>query len=301
MYFCAEMKYELSILIPVFNDVCTTTVRILCAQAAAIEGLSYEIIVADDGSNDNDCIEANSPIAKLPHCQYIIREKNVGRASIRNFLAKQARYEWLLFIDGDMSIVTPNFISNYLESDAQEVIYGGYKVGKGDVRNLRYVYEKSCESSHTVEERRKQPYKDFHTSNFMIRRKLMMEHRFDERFRQYGYEDVLFGKRLRQNSIGIQHIDNPVGFETFEDNVLFVEKTEEGLRTLHTFKDDLRGYIYLLTFVNGIHLNIMRSVIRLWHKMFGSLERSYLTGNNPNLTLFKIYKLGYYLTLTKND
>ncbi len=295
------MKYELTILIPVFNDVCIANVQSLCTQANAIEGLDYEIIVADDGSNDNDCIEANRPINKLPNCQYIIREKNVGRAAIRNFLAQQASYEWLLFIDSDMNIITDDFIDNYLKNESSEVVYGGYKVGKGDSSNLRYIYETASESSHTVEERRKQPYKDFHTSNFLIHKEIILNHPFDERFKQYGYEDVLFGKRLKQNNVRILHIDNPVGFDTFEENLLFVEKTEEGLRTLYHFQNDLRGYTYLLTFVNGIHLSMIRSIIRLWHRLFGSLERANLSGHHPNLTIFKIYKLGYYLTLSKND
>ena len=125
----------------------------------------------------------------------------------------------------------------------------------------------------------------------------MREHPFDERFRHYGYEDVFFGKVLRQHKIPILHIDNPLGFCTFENNADFVAKTEEGLRTLHQFRDDLRGYSRLLTFVSGIHLPVVLSVIRLLHRLFGAAERRNLCGNNPSLTVFKYYRLGYFLTL----
>jgi hypothetical protein len=127
----------------------------------------------------------------------------------------------------------------------------------------------------------------------------MLKYPFDERFRHYGYEDVLLGKILRQHRIRIEHIDNPLGFCTFETNAGFVAKTEEGLQTLYRFRDDLRGYSRLLTFVSGIHIPLILSLIHLWHRMFGKAERRNLCGSRPSLFVFKLYRLGYYLTLGK--
>ena len=110
-------------------------------------------------------------------------------------------------------------------------------------------------------------------------------------------EGLDIAKKLRQHKIPILHIDNPLGFCTFESNADFVAKTEEGLRTLHQFRDDLRGYSRLLTFVSGIHLPVVLSVIRLLHRLFWAAERRNLCGNNPSLTVFKYYRLGYFLTL----
>lgn len=296
------MKQELSILIPIYNGICYELVQALCRQATAIEGLRYEILVADDGSSHEDYLVANRPISELPCCRFIERGFNSGRAVIRNFLAREASYEWLLFLDGDMTITQSQLLLHYLDTDANaDVAYGGYTVGAGSHRNLRYCYEKAAETRHTAQQRQKQPYRDFHTSNFLIRRSVMLQHPFDERFRHYGYEDVLLGKQLRQAGIHVLHIDNPVGFNTFETNAQFVEKTEEGLRTLHEFRHDLRGYNGLLTLVGGIHLSVTRALIRFCHRLLGPLTRCLLCGSHPNLTLFKLYKLGYYLTLTKND
>jgi hypothetical protein len=81
-----------------------------------------------------------------------------------------------------------------------------------------------------------------------------------------------------------------------ETNNVFVAKTEESLRTLYLFRDDLRGYSRLLDAAE--HANgFVRWGLRLWHRMTGRLERCNLCGQHPNLTIFKLYKIGYYLTL----
>ena len=148
-----------------------------------------------------------------------------------------------------------------------------------------------------LEKRQQQPYHDFHTANFCVSRQVMLSHPFDERFRYYGYEDVLFGKQLRADHIAITHIDNPMGFCTFESNPDFVSKTEEGLRTLYQFQSELRGYSRLITLVEGIHIPLILSLIRLSHRLFSGLIRHNLCGRHPSLKLFKFYKLGYYTTI----
>ena len=289
----------LSILIPTYNDLCVKLVGDLRQQAETV-GVMYEILVGDDGSTDATVVAKNKEIAQWQHCQYLLQPQNIGRAAIRNFLAREAHYDWLLFIDSDMTIVRPDFINNYVSLDDADVIDGGVSIG-GDAGilkgNLRYLYEKTSEHEHTLEMRQKNPYQDFHTANFMIRRDLMRSHAFDERFRYYGYEDVFFGKTLKADGIMITHIDNPLGFNTFEDNPSFVAKTEEGLRTLHHFQNELRGYSRLLTFVGGIHIPVILFFIRCWHRLFGKWERRNLCGGQPYLRLFSLYKLGYYLTI----
>ena len=288
----------LSILIPTYNDLCVKLVGDLRQQAEAV-GIICEILVGDDGSTDASVVAENKAIEQLEHCRYLIQPQNIGRAAIRNLLAKEAQYDWLLFIDSDMTVVRPDFISKYVSQHA-DVIDGGVSIG-GDAEmlrhNLRYLYEKASENEHTVEVRQKNPYQDFHTANFMIRRDLMRSHPFDERFRYYGYEDVLFGKTLKADGVKITHIDNPLGFNTFEDNPSFIAKTEEGLRTLHQFRDELRGYSRLLTLIGGIHIPLILTLIRLFHRLFGRLIRHNLCGSHPSIQLFRLYKLGYYLTL----
>ena len=95
-------KKQLSILIPTYNDACYNLVEELHRQACE-EDIDYEIIVADDGSTDENTIQTNARINNIPQCSYIMRNENRGRAAIRNFLAKTARYDRLLFMDCDMA------------------------------------------------------------------------------------------------------------------------------------------------------------------------------------------------------
>ena len=332
------INHQLSILIPTYNDDCRELVASLQQQADNISGLEYEILVADDGSTDLEVAKNNAIIGQKDHCTYLRNEQNHGRSYIRNFLAKNARHNWLLFIDGDMKIQSPEFLLHYLDNIYEEsqnaknnaqsskfkvqssklnvqsskfnaqsskfnaqsskfiVLYGGYTVsGTPQKGNLRYCYEKKCLPMHMAEKRRLEPYKDFHTSNFMVSREVMLRHPLDERFHHYGYEDVLWGKTLQQNNIPILHIDNPVVFADFEDNPSFVSKTEEGLRTLHQFSTELEDYSRLIPAARK--LGLLRPVVKLIYSLFRPVVRHQLCGKHPSLTLFTFYRLGYYLSI----
>ncbi len=288
----------LSILIPTYNDDCHALVKSLSKQAAGIGQFEWEIIVADDGSTDADVITGNQSIQDIAKCRYIRRTENVGRAAIRNFLVSQAHGDWLLFIDADMSIVAPDYIEKYVKAQsAARVVYGGYVVKGGKRSNLRYVCETSASANHSAELRNRQPYQNFHTSNFMITRQLMEAIPYDERFRHYGYEDVLFGKQLREQGIAIVHIDNPVGFCTFEDNADFIRKTEEGLRTLRQFRDDLKDYSPILSVSERMEKHCLKRPAVFVFRALKNCFLRVLRSNHPNVWVFKAYKLGYYLSL----
>ena len=296
------MNQGLSVLIPTYNVTCISLVEHLYVQLVT-NHVAFEIIVADDGSTQPSVIEENREINQFSRCQYLKRGENVGRAAIRNFLVQKAKYETLLFIDSDMTMLSDQFISRYLACKSEGVIDGGVDICLMPEElpklqhNLRYLYEKSLAPQHTAIMRQQRPYQHLHTANLWVPRQVMLETPFDERIQSYGYEDVLLGKQLHKRQIPILHIDNPMGFCHFESNEEFLEKTEEGLRTLHQFRSELRGYSRLLTFVAGIHIPPVLWLIRLCHKLFSKMERRNLCGPNPSLLIFRLYRLGYYLSL----
>lgn len=289
------MSQTLSVLIPVFNCRCRDLVKSLHRQLCDLH-INWEIIVADDGSDDVEIKEENRTIRSLSGVQLIEREVNSGRSKIRNFLASEAKYDRILFIDGDMSLRNGNFIESYLASDSP-IVYGGYDIIHDDEslnQNLRYRYERKAEGNHSADIRRKTPYQDFHTSNFMVAKKIMTRFPFDERFRHYGYEDVLWGKTLRDNGIAIEHINNPVTFSDFESNQHFLRKTEEALRTLFEFRNDLQGFSPLLDYDRRISQMHLTPLLHLMYKVFHKSLLHNLKGNNPSVFKFNIYKLLYF-------
>ena len=297
------MKQQLSILIPTYNDDCYDLVASLVSQANSIEELQYEIIVADDASSMTRIIMSNRRINDFPYCRLVENAVNRGRAKIRNNLMGKAKYDWLLFIDSDMTIVRDNFLQAYLSiPDEVLVAYGGYEIIGDDEtlnHNLRYRYERKHVKAHAAEQRALHPDYDFHTSNFLIARQLMERSPLDERFEHYGYEDVLYGRQLCLSGVNIHHIDNPVGFGRFEDNTLFIKKTEESLRTLLNFKTELNGYSRLLDFTQQ-HPTLTRWILRLYRHHRKSWKKN-LCGTNPSLRLFQLYKLGYYARLEEKQ
>ena len=299
----------LSILLPVYNCSCVALVTELQRQCVEC-GTEFEIIVADDGSlsgaigMNTACqhlIDENKVIEHLKGVRYIIREKNMGRSAIRNFLVLQSKGEKLLFIDGDLSLDNPSFIHNYLQTEG-DVVVGGIAIGGNPDQwkgNLRYRYERQCEAINTVESRQSQPYQHLAT-NLLVRRSVLGEQPYDEKISHYGYEDVLLGKRLQQQQVAIKHIDNPVLFCDFEDNASYLAKTEEALRTLFAFRKELKGYSRLLDKAECIERLHLSPLFVTAYKLFNEPIKNCLLGNKPNVFWFNIYKLLYYLHYTKN-
>ena len=163
--------------------------------------------------------------------------------------------------------------------------------------NLRYIFECKGIQNGEYKLRQANPYGDFHTSNFIIKRSIMLQYPLDERFRYYGYEDVLFGKTLKENNINISHIDNPLGYNHFIGNMTFVTKTEESLRTLYQFRDELQGYSKIITYASKIERWHLKTICQKLFPVLSLPIKARLTGNNPSIFLFNIYKLMYYIHL----
>lgn len=295
----------LSILIPVYNYDCSELIRAIQAQAERLkrdEGVDYEIIAGDDHSRPGRGIERVEQACGLPGCRFIPAATNIGRAARRNELAREAKGEWLLFIDCDALLTRGDFISKYYEEmlGGADVVCGGIEaVGtlpSPDV-SLRFKYEQSAAGIRSLEYRQANPYAHFSTFNFMVRRSVFSHIRFDESCKEYGYEDTLFGLRLKQDGIQIKHIDNPLVHNGLDTNSEFIAKTEQSMRTLHHLGRDIQSFSHVgaaALKLKDMHLD---GLMAAWHHAFGRLERINLKGSDPSLLLFKIYKLGYYCTL----
>ena len=310
----------LSILIPTYDFVCYPLVLALHGQAEAL-GIDYEILVAEDGSKQQDRVVANLKINELPHCRHLRRTENAGRAAIRNILADEARGEWLLFLDSDAKVEKPDFLAAYLAaanaespepSDAQAedvtarrsnapVIVGGLYHAPAcadPTRALRFRYEREADRSRSAAQRNLKPYMEFSTFNFMIRSDIFHTLRFDEQCREYGYEDALFGLALQRRGIPILHIDNALLHTGLDTNAQFLGKTEAALRTLAALAPELRECSRVHRLFARLKRYAVAPLLRAAFHLCGkSLRRHLEKSARPSLRLFALYKLIYYASL----
>ena len=300
------MKKELSILIPTKDYVCTRLIKELVKQSTAIQDLIFEVIVADDGSESKETIIENKIINQFPHCKYIIRETNVGRSSIRNFLASQAQYPQILFLDSDVYLPTPLFLQQYIDViDSASVVYGGTINDNNKNKwkgNLRYKYEKTSESKHDLKHRQASPYRSFCTPNFLINKEVILNHPFDESIKAYGYEDVILGRTLEQHGIIIQHIDNPILICEFEDNKTYLNKIKTALTTLFYNQNKVQNYSQLVVAMNLIkRLHLTDVVSSFFLLAQNKIEKQLIYSKNPSLFLLKLYKVGFFISIQKHQ
>lgn len=290
----------LSILIPTYQYDCTELVKELKKQCDFL-GMGYEIIVVDDGSDDSQWIGMAKNINGLINCKFIRREKNVGRSSIRNFLITQAKGDALLFIDQDGKVIRKDFISRYIQAEkTHDVVCGGI-VHSNDPPSkeymLRYLYEKQYESNVDVDKLNANPNSSFRSFCFLIKREVAKRVKMDERYNKYGYEDIRYGMDLRKAGYKICYIDNPLMNNDLEDNSEFVEKTEVALTTLYKFREELKDNITLIKRVSQLKKCRLIPILTIIGYLVRNPIRSNLCSLNPNIRLFNIYKLLYYINI----
>lgn len=288
----------LSILIPTYNYDCAELVAELHRQAVA-EGIEFEIVVA------NDCSSAPLPrleaLVGLEHFRLISPKKNLGRARIRNFLANNARYETLLFIDSDSLPANDDYVAKYIAlASKHKIVLGGR------------VYRKPEDARHTLLPKygQKEKNKDgvhqsettFTSPNFLIDKTIFNTVCFNENLRGYGHEDTLFGVELHRHGIPFYKTNNPVIHLLIEDNVTFLKKTREAVEHLyqiHTSGEypELDNQSPLLhTFRKIKHYRMTGRLSTIYHSYHTTIERR-LDTTHPSIHLFSIYKLLYICAL----
>ncbi len=293
----------ISILIPVYNFPVTGLVGELVNQGDKLKK-PFEILVLDDCSSDKGISTANKRFCeKHPVIDYFDSETNSGRAEVRNTLAKKAQYEWLLFLDADVFPVHENFLKLYIDSIAGDVsVLSGNIRYRRDVpeekKGLRWKYGIKYEE--TSLEEKGGSYSHLKSANLFIKKETFNQNPFPVLKHNYGYEDVLFGLQLQENKINLNLLNNPVYHEGLENNAVFLDKTQEGLKNL----------AYLIVNENRLvkKIRIVQVYLRLkkykgdkitarffiWNKK--RIEKNLLS-ENPNIFLFQFYKLGYLCEL----
>lgn len=290
----------LSVCIPVYQVDAGPLVSGLHDQATALD-IPVEILCLDDASAIR-WQELNRPLARLPLVRYEELPENLGRARIRNRLAREARFPYLLFLDSDARLICSGFLERYVALLPTAGLWcggGAYqKEPPGDPRLwLHWYYGRRVEQQ-PVEKRRLAPYRGFKTFNFLVPREVILRLPFDESLRRYGHEDTLWGLMLEENGIPLRHLHNPLlhaGLEPVEEFLAKQRAAIEQLVVLEKKRPDLP--VRLLE--AGRKLKKWRvhgMVKRVLVKSLPALERFLLNQQNPvSLKVLSWYKLAYWL------
>jgi len=152
----------------------------------------YEIVLVDDGSNDGTYEEILRHVR--PTCAFqLVRQRNAGLARGRNVGIERARGEIILFMDDDV-LATSNLLSTHVRfhREHQRTICRGVAINVESFDNLPPPTYSLRNYSGAY----------FWTTNVSAPLALIRETgNFDERFREYGWEDLELGFRLRRKGV----------------------------------------------------------------------------------------------------
>ncbi len=297
----------LSVNIPVYNvDVSRLAMQIL-KQADAL-GIDYEIRIYDDGSDEKFKL-VNRHLKEYKGIIYQELPQNVGRAAIRNKMGFDSQKSFLLFIEAESKLISPDYLKKYLDLAVPDaVICGGTAYSKNrpvDEKLLRWVYGAQREAIPAEKRAGKKGF-IITSNNFFIDRELFQKIHFRENIGPYGHEDTLLGFDLFTAGHTSLQINNPVEHTGLENSELFLKKTEEALQNLLFISTEIIGdspefgkRVGFLAQYEKLTKFIPEASLQLLFRKFKNRISKNLTGKNPRLLLFDLYKAGYYANLRR--
>jgi hypothetical protein len=259
-------------------------------KQASNANIAFEILCFDDASTLYK--EENRKIDFLDNCRYVELPENIGRAKIRNLLADKAQYENLLFLDCDVEIYSSKFIKNYLGNiDKADFISGKHIYSTSPPEDKLYYFHWYYGT------RRESKSLNFMSCNFILKKKLWQQAKFNEKIITYGQEDTLFQIDLEKIGIELFFIDNPVVHIGLNSAENFVAKNNESIENMllisKLLPENKLSRFRLLTTYNKVKRYRLHKIFVIAFPVVKKLLLRNFFSRKPNLFLFDIYKLMY--------
>lgn len=293
----------LSILIPTFNYNTFPLVEELHKQCKRIDNFSFEIIVNDDASTQ---IFENDLVNKLTNCYLYKQDKNQGLSASRNYLIEKASYQWCLFLDDDIWPTSENFIRNYVNKIKKQtkpcVVFGGLEYTNNTPKTnelLRWIYGKKHEAL-SFDMRTKSKSNHFLSSNLVVEKSILKQFSYPKELKTYGYEDLIFNLKIIDNNILVFQLNNPVFHEKLDTSEIFLIKTKKALDNLSK-SIDLNLLPKNATGISKLYYQFkkigLENLFSFMFKINQKWMESILKGKHTNLSLYNIYRLGYFCSI----
>lgn len=190
----------ISVVIPLYNKAASIRQSLMSVLSQSYQ--DFEVVIVDDGSTDGSVgvVEAiNDPHIRL------IKQENGGPSKARNTGVKNAKGEWILFLDADDEMLPEalEFFSEKIQKNADaDMFLGEVIVNNGKTEHLAVEYKEGVVSN---------PFKShvlgrlFQCSGTTVYRKSIVEENpFDERVRRYEDLQRIF-KLYRKYSLYLCH------------------------------------------------------------------------------------------------
>jgi glycosyltransferase involved in cell wall biosynthesis len=191
-----------SIIIPTYNRL---PILQKCLQAMEAQDFTqpYEVVIVDDGSTDGTVEFLQSHADTFPHVR-LYQQNHEGAAIARNTGLDVAIGEIIVFIDSDL-VVTPVFLSAHakaLQGSDRAFTYG-VVINTNNFEDPTSAQVKIQDISTAF----------FATGNVAIAKHWLIEAgKFDTSFRQYGWEDLELGVRLKNLDLKLIKCPDAIGY-----------------------------------------------------------------------------------------
>lgn len=287
----------LSVLIPIYNYNAYPLVLELHKQCLECK-IDFEILCQDDASQSSLNV-FNENINSLSNCSFVSLKQNVAHRENRNSLAEKTTYDYLLFIDGDSIIIQDNYIKEYISNLVDfDIIYGGRlhpKKCPSDNQKLRWKYGKFIEDK-LAENRKKKPYQSLLFNNTIIKKDCFNKVKFDKYMKKYGHDDTQLSYQLSVLKSKVNHIENPVEHGDLDTNLVYLNKTKESLENLYQLHQEGKidtEFVRIIQFHQFLRRTKLIFIISIIYTFFEKSISKNLTGTNPNLLTYNLFRVGY--------
>ncbi len=201
----------ISVVIPTYNRLPILRKCLLALEEQINNPIieNYEIIVVDDGSNDETIPWLSTNKTNFPHLK-LIEQLHAGPGAARNLGVENAKGNVIIFIDSDL-VVDNYFLSAHAITLSKywDKLKHRYCFTYGSVintNNFEYPQSESFKLNDLS-------WAYFATGNVAIdKQTLLKSGLFDPAFKLYGWEDLELGERLRQMGVKLIKCPKAVGY-----------------------------------------------------------------------------------------